>query len=718
MLELLQAPTEGYGDAIVIPDILAENFELKVGLLTLVTSSQFHGFERYDPHSHIRWFNKITSTLKYKNVPREAIKLMLFLFSLEGAAQIWLKKEPHTTNLKNDIMNFQQRFDETFSEAWDRLKDLLQITALTDVVKDMLLQNKTHSPASVKAIKETYVTCGGLHPYYECLVTDGNTFNASAATGTYNQGGSLPSNTIPNSRGEIKAIITRSGIALDGPSVHLLLLFLLLMRLNKEKLQDKSDIQVHKFLQIFKKLHFTISLAKALALMPKYHKMLKDLLFDKKKLLGLANTSLTENCSAVLLKQLPEKLGDPGRFLIPCDFHRLESCVALADLGASINLIPLSVWKKLSLLIKNSFFTWSYLLLETLLSFSSENEDKVFNPGILTSKGVHSLTLIAPDYEDSRAFGFVHRSLKLLIYENLISYILLTNRQMEGKSDGGSKKTPAKNPDAPVTKGELGNEIKKNMSKHLPTILAQSQENFRKAAEARKAVEEAEKKKKVNEEAERKRKEMEDKRAVEEQERKIKAKQDRKNAEDVKRLRIKQAERRRNAKAQRDGCSYKAFLNCNPAKFHGDSDPVTITNWLKEIEYIFEICECSTRQRVKYASYLLKGEARHWGPVQQARPSNFQEAVELALMVEKENIHQLEEEGDNKRKRERESCDDDMKKNKISDEKTKNASEYKPYPQEKTGYSGNRVEYKDTQPQKTMGRVFQLTTVKTQDTSY
>ncbi|GJZ17191.1 reverse transcriptase domain-containing protein [Tanacetum coccineum] len=148
MSELLQAPTEGYGDAIVIPTILAENFELKFGLLQLVTSSQFHGFERDDPHSHIRWFNKITSTLKYKNVPHEAIKLMLFLFSLEGAARIWLEKEPprsihawedlvskfvnyffppsKTTNLKNDITNFQQRFDETFSEAWDRFKDLLR----------------------------------------------------------------------------------------------------------------------------------------------------------------------------------------------------------------------------------------------------------------------------------------------------------------------------------------------------------------------------------------------------------------------------------------------------------------------------------------------------------------------------------------------------------------------------------------------------------------
>ncbi|GJR56369.1 hypothetical protein Tco_1406890 [Tanacetum coccineum] len=67
MAELLQAPTEGYEDAIVIPAILAENFELKHGLLNLVTSKQFYGFEKEDPHAHIRWFNKITSTIKYKD---------------------------------------------------------------------------------------------------------------------------------------------------------------------------------------------------------------------------------------------------------------------------------------------------------------------------------------------------------------------------------------------------------------------------------------------------------------------------------------------------------------------------------------------------------------------------------------------------------------------------------------------------------------------------
>ncbi|GKE17469.1 reverse transcriptase domain-containing protein, partial [Tanacetum coccineum] len=83
--------------------------------------------------------------------------------------------------------------------------------------------------------------------------------------------------------------------------------------------------------------------------MPKYAKMLKDLLTNKEKLLELANTPLFENCSADLLKKLPEKLGDPRKFLIPCDFSELEECMALPNPGASINLMPLSVWKKLML---------------------------------------------------------------------------------------------------------------------------------------------------------------------------------------------------------------------------------------------------------------------------------------------------------------------------------------------------------------------------------
>nr|GFB32434.1 reverse transcriptase domain-containing protein [Tanacetum cinerariifolium] len=82
--------------------------------------------------------------------------------------------------------------------------------------------------------------------------------------------------------------------------------------------------------------------------MPTYQKILKALLSNKEKLQELANTPLIEISSAFILKKLPEKLGDPGKFLNPCGFSELKY-KALADLGASINLMPLSVWKKLGL---------------------------------------------------------------------------------------------------------------------------------------------------------------------------------------------------------------------------------------------------------------------------------------------------------------------------------------------------------------------------------
>nr|GEV65314.1 reverse transcriptase domain-containing protein [Tanacetum cinerariifolium] len=120
-------------------------------------------------------------------------------------------------------------------------------------------------------------------------------------------------------------------------------------RLHDQKLRDKSNDQREKFFQIFKDLKFNISFADALILMPKFGPTIKTLLTKKDKLSEFARTPLNEHCSAVLLKKLPEKLRDPGKFLIPSDFSGMAECLALADLDASINLMPLLVWNKLSL---------------------------------------------------------------------------------------------------------------------------------------------------------------------------------------------------------------------------------------------------------------------------------------------------------------------------------------------------------------------------------
>ncbi|GKB29819.1 hypothetical protein Tco_0869220 [Tanacetum coccineum] len=206
--------------------------------------------------------------------------------------------------------------------------------------------------------------------------------------------GSLHSNTVANPRGDLKAITTRSGVSYDGPTipptpspfpkevereteatkdkvqttssestshvkppvVHVSIpepevspkpnpkpSIPYPARLNDQKLREKANNKMLKFLQIFQRLHFGISFADALLHMLKFASTFKSLLRNKEKLFELASTPLNENCSAVLLKKLPEKLGDPGKFLIPCDFPELDECLALADLGASINLMLLSV---------------------------------------------------------------------------------------------------------------------------------------------------------------------------------------------------------------------------------------------------------------------------------------------------------------------------------------------------------------------------------------
>nr|GFC90355.1 reverse transcriptase domain-containing protein [Tanacetum cinerariifolium] len=115
-------------------------------------------------------------------------------------------------------------------------------------------------------------------------------------------------------------------------------------RRNDERNRERAKDQIEKFYQIFKDMSFEISFADALMLMPKFASTLKTLIENKEKLSEMARTPLNEHCFAVLLKKLPEKLGDPGKFLKPCDFPGMDEY-----LGASINLMPYSVWKRLSL---------------------------------------------------------------------------------------------------------------------------------------------------------------------------------------------------------------------------------------------------------------------------------------------------------------------------------------------------------------------------------
>ncbi|GKF52753.1 hypothetical protein Tco_0159663, partial [Tanacetum coccineum] len=120
-------------------------------------------------------------------------------------------------------------------------------------------------------------------------------------------------------------------------------------RRDDQKSRDKASNQIEKVLQMFQDLRFDISFTNALLLMPRFAPTIKSFLMNKEKLLELAKIPLNENCLSMLLKKLFKKLGDPDKFLIPYNFLGMDVCHALADLGASINLMPLSIWKKLIL---------------------------------------------------------------------------------------------------------------------------------------------------------------------------------------------------------------------------------------------------------------------------------------------------------------------------------------------------------------------------------
>nr|GFB06431.1 hypothetical protein [Tanacetum cinerariifolium] len=117
MAQMLQAPIEGYEDAIVIPPVNANNFEIKQTLINLVQSNQFT--RRQDPHNHLRFFNKVTSTFRHPEVPNTTVKLLLFPFSLEGEAQIWLDKEPSRSILTWEDLDLLRQFPHHgFSELY------------------------------------------------------------------------------------------------------------------------------------------------------------------------------------------------------------------------------------------------------------------------------------------------------------------------------------------------------------------------------------------------------------------------------------------------------------------------------------------------------------------------------------------------------------------------------------------------------------------------
>nr|GEX96003.1 reverse transcriptase domain-containing protein [Tanacetum cinerariifolium] len=323
-------------------------------------------------------FLHVTQSIKVNGVTDDALRLYLFPHPLTHHATAWFNRLPRNsintfeqmakmflgkyfspsmvTKLKNEITNFRQRPDESLFEAWERYKlsidrcpnnNMLPATQIDTFYNRLTLRHRDTINAAaalkaemveinknlmkvlqinqqVKAVTPSCETCGGPHFYNDYPPTVGQTQNVCAAGAYQGAPVSVPK---PNPKPSI-----------PYPS-----------RLHDQKLRDKTNEQKYKFFKIFKDLDLNISFADALILMPKFGPTIKSLLTNKDKMYELARAPLNEHCSAVILKKLPEKLGDPGKFLIPCDFSGMDECLALADLGASINLMSLSVWNKLSL---------------------------------------------------------------------------------------------------------------------------------------------------------------------------------------------------------------------------------------------------------------------------------------------------------------------------------------------------------------------------------
>nr|GEX21245.1 hypothetical protein [Tanacetum cinerariifolium] len=403
MAELLRAPTEGYAEAILVPPILSKHFELKHSLINIMTSDQFFELEKDNPHDHIR-----CPSLARKRTPRS-------ILTWEDFVSKFLNEffpPSRTTNLRNEISNFQQRFDESFHDAWDRYKDLLpacphhgftelhqldtfynalnptdqdslnsaaggnllerrtqdvltiienkskQTSAVTTAMTAILKQfQATPPPASVKAIKEICVTCGAAVNYNQVVplselekIKKINEVNIKAMQAQINNvknklrnemktliqasmsnqtnelknmmasffqmntastSGSepLPSNTIAKSKGKLKAITTRRGLVLNGPSIPMPLRFINL----------EEDERTEETFTDPELAEYTIKVSPPLV--------------QKAKPPSLRN-----------YVKLPEKRGDPGKFLIPCGFSKLK-CKALADVAGIARDVFVSVGK-------------------------------------------------------------------------------------------------------------------------------------------------------------------------------------------------------------------------------------------------------------------------------------------------------------------------------------------------------------------------------------
>nr|GEY14071.1 reverse transcriptase domain-containing protein [Tanacetum cinerariifolium] len=375
MEELCQPSLNGPGGPIALIAIQATNFGLKNDMIQQVQNScQFHGLPGDDANKHLDKFLHVTQSIKVNGVTDDALPWEHYKVSIDrcpnhnilpvtqidtfyngltlrhrdtinaAAGGTFMKRHPEECY---DLIENMAAHHNNWDTSGQRSESSSSITSSFDtkivaMKAEMAEINKNlirvlQVNQQVKAVTPSCETCGGPHSFSDCPTTIGNTQNVYAARAY--QGPTIPTTSSPVVERETEATMDTVHPTNNGSTEDVQPLVV-----PTESLILNSEPVISPTIELVASpdLNFNISFADDLILMPKFGPSIKSLLTNKDKLCELARTLLNEHFLAVFLKKLLEKLGDPSKFLIPCDFPGMAECLALADLGASINLMPLS----------------------------------------------------------------------------------------------------------------------------------------------------------------------------------------------------------------------------------------------------------------------------------------------------------------------------------------------------------------------------------------
>ncbi|GJX87977.1 hypothetical protein Tco_0339991 [Tanacetum coccineum] len=312
MAQLLQAPTEGYEDAIVIPEINA-NFELKHGLINLVQNKQFFGHDKEDPHAHIRYFNKITSTMKSRYHEHIVAKV---------------SSNSSTPGISPDVAALTT-----------------EVSELKNLMKTMLIdKQKAQAPATVKAVEQSCVTCGGAHSYKNCPATDGQRYQEPTFKSTFQQASCC---TILSRNTNSRPPMVSNQIRPPGfPPIQ--------NNQNRFNPNQGNNFNQNRGTNFNQNRGSNFNQGQVYQPPTNQPPVYQA---PPQQMQGVSKTDFENYVKAndkdvtefAKSSQVPEKLEDPRKFLIPCALQELDRTNAFANSGASINLLPHSIYKQLGL---------------------------------------------------------------------------------------------------------------------------------------------------------------------------------------------------------------------------------------------------------------------------------------------------------------------------------------------------------------------------------